>query len=304
MRAAMSGRLRRFRSGRHLKIGPFTFFVRTDIPALDAAIRLLYEGFPDWPGEADQFADFHVAVRRVSGPRRLVRPQAVFELDGSRPFLPLAASQALLIFESGINWTIADQTSFLLVLHAGVVERGGRAIVLPAPSGSGKSTLCAALVHRGWRLLSDELALLSLADGTISALARPISLKNESIDIIRSLAPGSCITAPLANTTKGHLAYLKPPADSVASVGRQAVPALIIVPKFLPYGVGAAIARKSKAETFKELAASAYNFSLFGRRGFEALAGLVDRCRCYDLRFSDLAEAVRACEGVIADPDP
>jgi predicted ATPase len=30
-------------------------------------------------------------------------------------------------------------------------------VILPAPPGSGKSTLCAALVTRGWRLLSDEL---------------------------------------------------------------------------------------------------------------------------------------------------
>jgi hypothetical protein len=41
-----------------------------------------------------------------------------------------------------------------------VLERGGRALLLPAPSGSGKSTLCAGLAFNGWRLLSDELALL------------------------------------------------------------------------------------------------------------------------------------------------
>ena len=58
--------------------------------------------------------------------------------------------------------------------------------------GSGKSTLAAGLVYRGgWRLLSDELALLSLGDGAVSALPKPISLKNESIAIMKRFAPGA-----------------------------------------------------------------------------------------------------------------
>src|SRR3546814_5884714 len=51
-------------------------------------------------------------------------------------------------------------------------------IFLPGAPGSGKSTLTACLVHNGWRLLSDEIALVSLQDGGLTALARSISLKN------------------------------------------------------------------------------------------------------------------------------
>ena len=41
----------------------------------------------------------------------------------------------------------------------------------------------------GWRLLSDEMTLLSTSDGQIYPVPRPISLKNESIDVIQKLSP-------------------------------------------------------------------------------------------------------------------
>lgn len=46
----------------------------------------------------------------------------------------------------------------LLWLHAAVVERDGRAMLLCGPSGQGKSTLSTLLCERGWRLMSDDAA--------------------------------------------------------------------------------------------------------------------------------------------------
>ena len=69
-------------------------------------------------------------------------------------------------------------------MHAAVFERDSSAVVLPGPSGVGKSTLCAALVARGWRLLSDEVAMIRPQDGLLQPYPRPISLKNESIEMI------------------------------------------------------------------------------------------------------------------------
>jgi HprK-related kinase A len=220
-----------------------------------------------------------------------VRPQVVFSFDGFRPFLPLGTVQAPIMFEGGLNWLIANHVNFYLVLHAAVIERGGRAVIMPADAGAGKSTLCAALVNRGWRLLSDEFALISFADGKVAALARPISLKNRSIDIIRDLVPDSVLSAPIENTTKGTVAFLKPPLESVRRMDEPAVAAWIIAPTYV-HAIGAVLEPKSKAESFKHVIDNAYNYHLFGRRGFTLLADLLDRCDCYDFRYGNLDEAI------------
>src|SRR3546814_15972535 len=82
------------------------------------------------------------------------------------------------MLEWGLNWCIGAHGHQFLIIHAAVIERNGLAAILPGAPGSGKSTLTACLVHNGWRLLSDEMALVSLQDGGLTALARPISLKN------------------------------------------------------------------------------------------------------------------------------
>ena len=48
-----------------------------------------------------------------------------------------------------------------LVLHANVLERGGLALAILGSSGHGKSTISMELISRGFRLMSDDLCVLS-----------------------------------------------------------------------------------------------------------------------------------------------
>jgi ABC-type thiamine transport system ATPase subunit len=84
-----------------------------------------------------------------------------------------------------LNWCVAGHAHHYLMLHAAVLEKNGRAVVLPGDPGAGKSTLTAALMLDGWRLLSDEITLINRRRWTArTGLARPVSLKNASINII------------------------------------------------------------------------------------------------------------------------
>lgn len=80
------------------------------------------------------------------------------------------------MFEWGLNWVVAQNAHQFLVIHAAVVERHGRALIFPGAPGSGKSTLCAALLSRGWRLLSDEMALISRQNGEVTPFFRVLSV--------------------------------------------------------------------------------------------------------------------------------
>jgi HprK-related kinase A len=281
-----------------LRIGPLTVRARVEVPALRRALATLYADFPCREGKLG-FADAHIGVIRGGGLRRWLWPRITFDYDGDQPFGLARPEHALLVFEGGLNWTIAEKANFFLIVHAAVVERDGRAAILPAPSGAGKSTLCAALITHGWRLLSDEMALISLGDHKLSALARPISLKNEAIEVIRAFAPDGVFSTPIHDTEKGTIAFLKPPADSVARMGEPAIPGWIVVPRYEPHA-RALLAPRGKAATFVALHDNAYNEHLFGRTGFEALADIVDCCDCYDFVYSDPADAVESFAVLVA----
>ena len=196
-----------------------------------------------------------------------------------------------------MNWCIATQAHQYLILHAAVIEKDGRAAILPGDPGSGKSTLCAALIHAGWRLLSDELALIDLQQGLLHAIARPVSLKNESIDVIDRWVDGAVFSARYTDTVKGTIALLRPPEQAVARINEPAIPAWVITPEYAP-DAQATLQPSSRAVTFMELAHNGFNYSIHGAQGFDALSQLVDQCQCFHFRYSKLEDAVAAFDSL------
>jgi len=294
-RAELARRLRQ--EGLVLRTGPFATRIRSDIPALAEGLVRLYA---DYQVEASaDFADFQLNLMRSRGWRRWFRPQARFDFDGFAPFTPLPQEQALAMFEWVMNWCVSNHAHGYLIVHAAVVEKNGGAIILPAPPGSGKSTLCAALVMRGWRLLSDELALVRRSDGLLAPLARPVSLKNASLDVIRAFAPDARFGPQVHGTAKGTVGHLVAPA---ASVARAAEPARALRVVFPRYEAGAATSMEpvAKARTFMRLADNAFNYALLGRDGFEVLGRLVDGCEGSDFTYSSLDEAVALFDALAA----
>jgi len=196
------------------------------------------------------------------------------------------------MFEWGLNWCVSTRAHRFLIVHAAVLERGGRALIMPAPPGSGKSTLTAALCGRGgWRLLSDELTLIGLDDGLVLPNVRPVSLKNSSIGIIRHYLPNAVLSPPVTDTTKGTVAHMRAPADSVARGDESALPAWVVFPQ---YAADAPITLEplAPAATFMELAGNSFNYSVLGERGFHALGRLIDQVQGYRFRYSKLDEAL------------
>ncbi|MDO8958552.1 MAG: HprK-related kinase A [Rhodocyclaceae bacterium] len=284
-----------------VQTGLLRFRIRSSFEDVAQSIHALYAEHPFQL--APEFADFHVEVRAPWNLRRWLRPQAEFFIDGDPPFEPLPRDQAPALLEWGMNWTIAASCHQWFTLHAASLERGGHAVILPAPPGTGKSTLCAALAFRGgWRLLSDELTLLDPDTLYANALARAINLKNASIDIIRQFAPAAVWSPETYDTSKGRVAHLRPPIESVRRMRETASPRWIIFPK---YQAGAAplLTPRPKTATFMPLAENAFNYSTLGQTGFDAIARLLDQCDCYDFVYSQLDDALEVFDW-IADNSP
>lgn len=272
-----------------LRIGPFDFRIKSTIDSVHQGLRGLYGDYPVL--EQDSFADFEVTITPTSGLRRWWRPQAIFRFDGSEPFSPLPLTHAYPLLEWAMNWCVSMHVQQYLVLHAAVIEKQGFAMVLPAPPGSGKSTLCAGMIHRGWRLLSDEMALIALNGLSVSPFGRAVSLKNQSIEIIKRYASNAVFSETVHDTHKGSVALLKVPIEQVRRIHETAIPKWIVFPKFVT-GSQASLTPRSKGQSMLELGRNSFNYMVLGRTGFEALSSLVDACECYDFQYSQLDDAV------------
>ena len=275
--------------GLRLRTGPVVNRIQSRLGMVADGIALHYA---DHVVENERgFADFHIRIAPPRSVRRWVGAQVQFLFDGASPFTPLPADQAFAMLEWGLNWCVSSQCHQYLIVHAACVAKGNAALLLPGDPGSGKSTLCAALVSRGWRLLSDELALLELATGRAVPLPRPISLKNASIDAVRRFAPEARLGAPVHDTAKGSVAHMKPPTESVRQATETASPRWIVFPLF-ESGAPARLHALSRARTFMHLADHAFNYDVHGRRGFELLAQVVSGADCFQFEYGAMQDAV------------
>lgn len=285
----------RLRQGLTVRTGPFAYRIHSRCPSVAAGLHTLYSGFEI---EADGgIADFHVHVEPVSGLRRWLGPQVEFRLDQHSPFLPLPADHAFALLEWGMNWCLASQANHYLLFHAAVLEKDGRCLVMPGDPGAGKSTLTAALMLSGWRLLSDEMAMVDRDNGLLTALARPVSLKNQSVDVIRRFSPQAVFGEAARDTHKGTVTHLRPTAASVAARHAQARPTHLLFPRWQA-GSATVLTPISKGSAFERLASHSFNYSLLGRLGFELTSDLIDACQCADFVYSDLADGLATLDAL------
>jgi hypothetical protein len=286
---------RKLRDGLTLRTGPFAYRIRSSCPPVAAGLATLYADFDIEPEGG--IADFHVHVEPVSGLRRWLGAQVEFRLDQHSPFLPLPADHAFALLEWGMNWCLASQANHYLLFHAAVLEKNGQCLVMPGDPGAGKSTLTAALMLSGWRLLSDEMAMIDRDDGQVTPLARPISLKNQSVEVIRAFAPHAVFGEAAQDTHKGTVTHLRASQASVAGRQQKSRPTQLLFPRWSA-GVATRLTPVPKAEAFERLAGHAFNYSLLGRLGFELTANLIDASQCWDFGYSDLADGLAALEGL------
>lgn len=293
--------VRSLRSGAfRLQVGGFAVRIDSDTAALRTGLRQVYAHYP--VSLSGGYYDFDLAIRPASLLRRWFRRNVVFCLSGQTPFLPMAVDHAHALFEWGLNWIIGSSVHQYLVLHSAVVEKHGKGVMLSAVSGSGKSTLTAELAMRGWRLFSDELALIDGPALRLVPFPRPVSLKNQSIDLMRGRHPEAKF-GPLAHATqKGTIAHMRAPDESVDRATETAPPALIIFPKWTA-GAPLRVSPVGAGQAAMRLIDQSFNYPVLGPLGFSRLADLAQSAPAWELEYSSLDDAVDALDDLLADAD-
>lgn len=279
-----------------LKVGPVGFRIGAQWRAPIDALQRLYRGYPEPKG----LCDFTVRLEAEKPLRRLVRPSVAIRGDFVLPdAAPLPLSLGLLAAEMGMNVQMALGQRRYLLLHAGAVEREGRALLLTGESGAGKSTLSALLGERGWRFLGDEFALLDLDDGHLHPFPRAVSLKNEAVRLFEGVR-AERLGPVLTGTPKGTIRHLRPNQAAIAAMDRPAVPALILFPRY-GAGLASAVRPVGAAELFMRLTQASTNYVTLGRRGFEALTRLCKSVPALAADYGSSEEALALVEQLWAE---
>ncbi len=271
------------------RLGAVTVRARSRLALLGESLREIYGAHPLSDPDMDGI-DFGVILDRPASPLGRLRGQIAFESEGEAPFEPLTPKHVTPMLEWGLNWCIARHANWHLMIHAASLHRNGQALVLPGPPGTGKSTLCAALVHAGWELLSDEFALISLDDGMLYPLWKPISLKNRALDLFRE-RESVRLTQQTFDSLKGRIGFWCLDFGPGGYSQWPAIPAWIAQLEYRP-GAPLQVQQMRKSEAFLTLAQNSFNYSSLGERGFSSLFSMVEACECFDFHYSDLENAV------------
>jgi HprK-related kinase A len=270
-----------------LTVGPRTFRIGSDWRAPVEAVDALYR---DYPAPASLIPDYTVRLEAAKLGRRLIRPSVAIRGDYTLPeAVPQSLAHGLISAEMAMNLQMALGERRFMLLHASSVEKDGKVLIMTGESGSGKSTLSALLASHGWRFMGDEFALIDPVSGDVHTFPRPVSLKNEAIDVMRALLPATRFGPVQVSTAKGDICHLIPDAAAIAAMNDPAPPALLLFPGF---GLPRAMRSVGTSEAFVRLTQASTNYTALGETGFDALTRLVTNVPACAIDYPDTDTAL------------
>ena len=128
-------------------------------------------------------------------------------------------------------------------------------------------------------------------------MLKPVALKNQSIDVIRSFSPFAKFGPQFPKTRKGTVAHFAADAASVAGRHLLAKPGAVILPKWAA-GSSTQLDRVTPDALFPSLAFNAFNYKALGAAGFDAAVRLAQDCPAWQLIYSDLDDAIAAIDAL------
>ena len=245
----------------------------------DAGIRDLlasYYGGMLQPGSR-LGADLEYRVASVDGESRVYR--GAREIGRAR-----SPGAVLFLLKQDLVVEIQRSRPELYFLHAAVLEREGRALILVAESGGGKSTTTWALLHHGFHYGSDELAPVEPATRRVQGFPSALCLKSDPPDSFP--LPTGAIRTPEA--VHVPVAALPAPLAQLPSPL-----AAIFFVRYRPGTEHPVVTEIGAAEAGARLFAQALNALAHPHEGLDAAIDLARGSRCFSLATGDLRATSR-----------
>src|SRR5689334_5746793 len=174
--------------------------------------------------------------------------------------------------------------SDLYFVHAAVLAFRDHAIALVAPSGFGKSTTTWALLHHGFKYLSDEIAPIDPRTLRVLPFPRALCLKNN---------PPCDYSLPLDVIATGRTIHVPTGVLPNGTITEPLSLDSILFLRFIGDGEFPGLKRLGAAESTVRLCTNALNPRAHRDCGLDSAMAIVANARCYELLTGDLR---RTCE--------
>jgi hypothetical protein len=259
-----------------------TVALETDSEELEAELVRLLRDFPEAASRAP--IDLAYRVYERTGTYALTREKETFE-EIARDEIVVAITQALTA-----QWVVRDD---LALVHAGVVVRDGRALLIAGPSGRGKSTLTAALVKHGFAYFSDELAALT-NEGTVLRYPTPLRLRDGALARLGDLAP-ELERWPASVSGWGERLHLVSPQPAAVETAETARVGMVVFPT-VPDDVEPSLLDLPPGTAAFRIMAEMLNFAACSRMGLDLAIEVARAASCHELVHGDVWRTVEAIE--------
>jgi hypothetical protein len=209
---------------------------------------------------------------------------------GVEPRAGTGGDEFLFTLEQDLTVELQRRRPELLFLHAAVLAWHGAACLLVGASGIGKSTMAWALVHDGFRYLSDELAPVDLVTFRVHPYPRALCLKRIPADY----------PVPDAAVDLGRATYV-PTKALPTRVIHQPLPIERVFLLGRAASTAPLVRELGRAEALARLYPHVLNALAHPGQGLDAVERLVDRVPCSAL---DVGRLRPACAAIRATLEP
>jgi len=270
---------------------PYSFSilgVRVRIASADPSIRaLVHANFGRLVAAAEGIRvelEYSVGTLETPGLYVLRRP-------GQPPLEGIPAGDLLFHLEKDVTVELQKRRPDLYFLHSAALEWNGKACLLAAEAGSGKSTTTWALLHHGFRYLSDELS--PVAPDTLRVFPYPhaLCLKQPPPDY-----PLPAETMDLGRTL--HVPVRSLPSEVI----KEPLPlGAVFLVKYRPDLDAPELRAIGSAEASARLYLTALNALSHPNRGLDAVVRIAEHVPCFAIHSADLPATCALIRSALSD---